>query len=654
MKTFLQTTWLLIWLAFSPVFLPAQQVLYDNGPIVTHPGGGPGGADFSYLASPLSNYGLGNQSSSGNRLADDFTVTGDIWHIDSIVFYEYQTGSTTVSTFTATNLQISQAGTSNVVWGDYSTNRLQHSSWSNCYRGSDFSATNRPIMRNCCVTPSLALSPGNYILDWQASGSLSSGPWVPPITIVGQYITGNAESYNNGAWHYVYGDSTGLYQPGLPFTIYGHAGTPTYINISNTYTFSDPYNVASYKIIGLPGWTNFSLASVVPGTPNQNWTAFWDNGQATNYMKTYDGSSTFNFKPGVGFWVTSESTISINKNVIAVSRNVLDQFQISVNAGWTIISNPFDKNVYWSDIKTANTLASSETLWDWNGSWGPATILQPGKGYYYNYPYSSDFFLLIPYPVNKSIPSNTMEEAPVNGLILALQDDTIVHGKINIVFDENSSADFDNRDVMIPPGDFEVAGIRILAPQLSTRYKELYTESRPYLGDGQCYQVQLKNQFNRPLQLNCTGFENLPGEEVWLVSNQVNHHFDLKSQPSVEIPSGTETYTLMVGSKSFLERQTSQLYAGRDELFMCYPNPIRAQATIGYSVTSGCHVNIGVFDIAGKRVRQLLNGTTETGYHEVVFNVSGVAPGIYLCRMTATTLSGETLFTKVIRLEVMR
>ena len=289
MRTFLRNVCIIICLSQVPAFISAQQVLFDNGPIITHIGGGAGGADFSYLASPLSNYGLGNQSSLNARLADDFTVAGDTWYIDSIVFFQYQTGSSTTSTFTGTNIRIWQG--SNVIWGDVTTNRLQRSIWSHCYRGSDFSATNRPVMRNVCTTPSLVLPSGSYFVDWQASGSLSSGPWNPPITISGQNSTGNAQYYSGGNWYPVYGDSTNIYPQGLPFIIYGRIGAyPSIINITKTYPFSNDYSLSNYKIIGLPGQTNFSVASVCTGTPNQGWTAFWDNGAATDYMKQYDGT----------------------------------------------------------------------------------------------------------------------------------------------------------------------------------------------------------------------------------------------------------------------------------------------------------------------------------------------------------------------------
>jgi len=203
---------------------PTASAFYDNGPLVTHPGGGSGGADASALQTALllSTYGFGNQSSAGNRVADDFVVpAGQTWTLDQVVFYEYQTGSTTgTSTFTATNYQIwngAPNGGGAVVWGDTTTNRLVSSAWSNIYRVLDTALTDtaRPVMANIC-SGGAVLPAGTYWIDWQANGSLASGPWQPPISILGQTTTGDALQYTSTGWASLIDTGSNTVQ-GLPF-----------------------------------------------------------------------------------------------------------------------------------------------------------------------------------------------------------------------------------------------------------------------------------------------------------------------------------------------------------------------------------------------------------------------------------------------------
>ena len=204
-------------------------VLYDNGPLVTHPGGGAGGADASALQTALgmNTLGSGNQLSAGNRIADDFTVTGGGWFIETVTFFGYQTGSSTTSTFNHLNLRIwngppNDAGSA-VVFGDTTTNRLASSVWSNIYRAQDTTLTDstRPIMANE-VTVNTFLPAGTYWLDWQAGGTLASGPWAPPVSILGQTSTGNALQYTSTGWAAL--NDTGTLTPqGMPFIVEGTA-----------------------------------------------------------------------------------------------------------------------------------------------------------------------------------------------------------------------------------------------------------------------------------------------------------------------------------------------------------------------------------------------------------------------------------------------
>ncbi len=210
----------------SEPFAPTA-VLYDNGPLVTHPGGGAGGADASALqtALGLNFYGFNHSVSGGWRVADDFTVTDPSgWNIEQVTFFGYQTGSTTDSTFTSVNLRIWDGPPglvgSNVIFGDTTTNRLANTTWTNIYRVLDtnLAAIDRPVMANT-VSVEMVLPPGTYWLDWQSDGSLASGPFAPAISILGQTDTGNALQYEpvGGTWN----PATDVEPQGLPFVIEG-------------------------------------------------------------------------------------------------------------------------------------------------------------------------------------------------------------------------------------------------------------------------------------------------------------------------------------------------------------------------------------------------------------------------------------------------
>ena len=64
-----------------------------------------------------------------------------------------------------------------------------------------------------------------------------------------------------------------------------------------------------------------------------------------------------------------------------------------------------------------------------------------------------------------------------------------------------------------------------------------------------------------------------------------------------------------------------------------YPNPFNPSTTIRYGLPARSHVTLTVFSMLGEKVAELVNGEMEGGYHEVQFDASGLASGVYLYRL---------------------
>ncbi|MBU1131009.1 T9SS type A sorting domain-containing protein [Patescibacteria group bacterium] len=72
-----------------------------------------------------------------------------------------------------------------------------------------------------------------------------------------------------------------------------------------------------------------------------------------------------------------------------------------------------------------------------------------------------------------------------------------------------------------------------------------------------------------------------------------------------------------------------------------YPNPFNPTTTLSFTLPEASHVTLTVCDINGRQVTQLVNGYRESGIHEVTFDGSHLASGIYFYHLA----SGD--FTKV-------
>lgn len=65
------------------------------------------------------------------------------------------------------------------------------------------------------------------------------------------------------------------------------------------------------------------------------------------------------------------------------------------------------------------------------------------------------------------------------------------------------------------------------------------------------------------------------------------------------------------------------------------PNPATGTVALAFRAAESGHVELEVFDLAGHRIATVASGRHAPGLHRVVWDVSGVRPGIYLARLRA-------------------
>ena len=66
-----------------------------------------------------------------------------------------------------------------------------------------------------------------------------------------------------------------------------------------------------------------------------------------------------------------------------------------------------------------------------------------------------------------------------------------------------------------------------------------------------------------------------------------------------------------------------------------FPNPFNGGTTISYDLPAVSRVRLQVFDLLGREVALLTDGTRLAGNHRVPFDAGRLASGIYLYRLTA-------------------
>ncbi len=130
-----------------------------------------------------------------------------------------------------------------------------------------------------------------------------------------------------------------------------------------------------------------------------------------------------------------------------------------------------------------------------------------------------------------------------------------------------------------------------------------------YVGD---YPIEIWDQDSFP-------FEKLPGGTGALVSDWENFGESFDPWLSVVPEKIPDEYALQAA----------------------FPNPFNPVTSLSFALPEAAEVNLSVYDISGRRVVTLIDGWNDAGIHEVTFDASGLASGIYLYRFHAGVFSAS-------------
>ena len=72
-----------------------------------------------------------------------------------------------------------------------------------------------------------------------------------------------------------------------------------------------------------------------------------------------------------------------------------------------------------------------------------------------------------------------------------------------------------------------------------------------------------------------------------------------------------------------------------------YPNPFNPTTTLPFSLERGMHVRLTVYDLLGRVVATVVDGTLSAGSYAVPFDASTLSSGVYLYRLAGENLAQQ-------------
>jgi len=104
---------------------------------------------------------------------------------------------------------------------------------------------------------------------------------------------------------------------------------------------------------------------------------------------------------------------------------------------------------------------------------------------------------------------------------------------------------------------------------------------------------------------------------------------------------GVQHMAILEGQPSSLSQDQS-LTPVSFALEQNYPNPFNPTTAIGYQLSAASHVDLSIYNLHGQKIATLVKGKKEPGFHQVQWDATGFASGVYLYQLTTESGIRET------------
>ncbi|MCK9281316.1 MAG: T9SS type A sorting domain-containing protein, partial [Melioribacteraceae bacterium] len=300
-------------------------------------------------------------------------------------------------------------------------------------------------------------------------------------------------------------------------------------------------------------------------------------------------SNSVNLWPASGFFIRNQipETIPFKGNLFGITT--------WLNNGWNLIgTSKWALDVTKLETFPHNVIATP--FYQFNNGYQVATTLQPGKGYWVKANSYCDISLLpVPFlPKSNSI----MESYDIRNFAgISIIDSKNSVAKLYLA-DSETGEQYELPPIP-PSGIFDVRfSSNKSAENISGSWKTILINSAQY-----------------PLTINSEKnilIRDYTGVEIKLIAGEqfkiTNPNIERLQIKDIEIPV---EYTLMQN----------------------YPNPFNPTTTIKFGIPEKTNVQLEIFSLIGERIAEPINKVLEAGYHEINWDASHLASGIFIYKI---------------------
>jgi hypothetical protein len=295
--------------------------------------------------------------------------------------------------------------------------------------------------------------------------------------------------------------------------------------------------------------------------------------------------------------------------------------------------------VRWAAVRAQNGLLLSDVIQGFSGTYAVDTVMEPFKGYYFFNNNSGTTTLAIPYPLPSTLPPVAYAVPEIAWFLqVVFESADNVDADCHLGVSPAVATGADSLEIRKPPLAFAGGEVYFSRPDPDGKSSPFSTDYRSGANGSEEWDIEVSHPKGCNGVLRFDGVDEIPKKyRVILVSPDGGWPIDLRSQREyrLQTPMTHLTVRVLVGLDSDIERKLTELLPDSYSLGQNYPNPFNPVTTIRYGLPQRSMVNLTLFNALGQQVRQLVSGEQEAGFHDVKFDGSGLASGVYFYRVRA-------------------
>lgn len=436
----------------------------------------------------------------------------------------------------------------------------------------------------------------------------------------------------------------------------GGAAAPAYLAaVLQNKVIATTQSAKRYVLFGLPLVATNSQPEAVLGDDLGSYDVHrWGCGRYDPVAEAYaEYPNVPAFLPGRGYWIVQKDPVAFGSPGRSTSTS--GGFRLVLSPGWNQLAHPYLFSVAVADLDYSAAPHVERRIWTYDGAMyaSPAT-LSAWTGFWMRNNGSGTETVIVPGTLSTArVPAAV---APVSGWRLRIREEQEgLWSAGEVGFAPGAEDGPDLLDFHSPPALPGAPRAFVATPDALGRPHELAVDVRPE-GRGAIWELVISAPGTAAAHVSFEGAQSVPTAlDVVLFPVETEAPLNVRTSGTLTLAGGRQhRFRLVVGDHAFLD----DVQAGRLDpphgvwLGVPYPTPSRGATSVAFAIPGETHARLGVFDVQGRRVRELESRVIDPGRYTATWDGDDdagrrVAPGVYFVVLRA---GSATRVAKVVQL----